>query len=200
MVGYFAGCGVGVKVLIACESSGEVRDAFIRRGHDAMSCDLLPTERPGPHHQGDVRDVLYQRWDLLIAHPTCTYLTNSGVRWLKKAPPGRTLAEMWAELDEGAALFSACWNAPIPLKALENPVMHKHAKARIVSADWGRRALSELARAPLPTGSSDAEIHRLGPEAAARISRVSNALQARLKPDEYRAARALVVSASGGPV
>jgi hypothetical protein len=64
-------------------------------------------------------------------HPPCTRLCNSGVRWLHRPPTGRTVAEMWAELDEGAALFSACWNAPIPRVAVENPVMHKHAKARI---------------------------------------------------------------------
>lgn len=81
-----------MRVLIACEFSGIVRDAFIERGHDATSCDLLPTERPGPHIRGDVLDLLYDEWgypseyaltiDLLIAHPPCTYLANSGVRWL----------------------------------------------------------------------------------------------------------------------
>ena len=66
-----------MKILIACEYSGRTRDAFIMRGFDAVSCDLLPTETPGPHHQGDVRDILNDGWDLLIAHPDCTYLTNS---------------------------------------------------------------------------------------------------------------------------
>jgi hypothetical protein len=72
-----------VKVLIACEFSGIVRDAFIARGHDAISCDLLPTERPGPHYQGDVLDILYSGWDLVIAHPPCTRLASSGARWFK---------------------------------------------------------------------------------------------------------------------
>jgi hypothetical protein len=76
-----------MKVLIACEFSGIVRDAFIRRGHDAMSCDLLDTEMPGPHYKGDVRDLLYgtqaQKWDLIIAHPPCTHLASSGARWFK---------------------------------------------------------------------------------------------------------------------
>jgi len=72
-----------MKVLIACEFSGTVRDAFIHRGHDAMSCDILPTEKPGPHYQGDVRDVLYSGWDLVIAHPPCTHLASSGARWFK---------------------------------------------------------------------------------------------------------------------
>ena len=71
-----------MRVLIACEYSGIERDAFRALGHDAISCDLLPTERPGPHHQGDVRDLMGEPWDLVIAHPPCTYLSNSGVRWL----------------------------------------------------------------------------------------------------------------------
>ena len=70
-----------MKILIACESSGTVRDAFIKAGHEAMSCDMLPTEQPGPHYQGDVRDVLSQTWDLLIAHPPCTYMAVSGMHW-----------------------------------------------------------------------------------------------------------------------
>lgn len=124
------------KVLVACEYSGIVRDAFIDLGHDAWSCDLLPCEgRHGDnrHLQGDVRDVIaWEDWDLLmVAHPPCTRLCNSGVRWLKVPPPGRTLEEMWRELDEGAALFSDLWNADVPRIAVENPVMHRHAKERI---------------------------------------------------------------------
>ncbi len=123
------------KVLVACEFSGIVRNAFLDRGHDAWSCDLLPTEnRPNRHIMGDVRDVLHEGWDcLIVAHPPCTRLCNSGVRWLSKPPKGKTLAEMWLELEEGAALFSTMWNAPIPHVAVENPVMHKHAKKLIVN-------------------------------------------------------------------
>ena len=122
-----------MRVLIACEFRGTVRRAFTARGHDAWSCDLLPAEdRSNRHIVGDARDLLNDGWDLLmVAHPPCTRLCNSGVRWLTKAPPGRTLAEMWAELETGAALFSAFWNAAIPRIAVENPVMHKHAKALI---------------------------------------------------------------------
>jgi len=122
-----------MRVLIACEFSGTVRRAFTARGHDAWSCDLLPAEDGSNRHiVGDARDLLNDGWDLLmVAHPPCTRLCNSGVRWLTKAPPGRTLADMWAELETGAALFSAFWNAPIPRIAVENPVMHKHAKALI---------------------------------------------------------------------
>jgi hypothetical protein len=122
-----------MRVLIACEFSGTVRRAFTARGHDAWSCDLLPAEdRSNRHIVGDARDLLNDGWDLLmVAHPPCTRLCNSGVRWLTKAPPGRTLADMWAELETGAALFSAFWNAKIPRIAVENPVMHRHAKALI---------------------------------------------------------------------
>jgi hypothetical protein len=123
-----------MRVLIACEFSGTVRRAFAARGHDAWSCDLLPAEdRTNRHIVGDVRDYLNDGWDLLVAHPPCTRLCNSGVRWLSVPPPGRTLDDMWRELDEGADLFSACWNAPIERIAVENPVMHKHAKARILN-------------------------------------------------------------------
>jgi len=121
------------RVLVACEFSGTVRDAFLARGYDAWSCDLLPDEhRSNRHITGDARDYLNEGWDLLIvAHPPCTRLCNSGVRWLSTPPPGRTAADMWAELDEGAALFSTFWNAPIERIAVENPVMHRHAKQRI---------------------------------------------------------------------
>lgn len=122
-----------MKVLIGCETSGVVRRAFAARGHDVWSVDLLPSDdRSNRHIIGDVRDHLHEGWDLLaVFHPPCTRLCNSGVRWLSVPPAGRTLEAMWAELDEGAALFSACWNAPIERIAVENPVMHKHAKARI---------------------------------------------------------------------
>ncbi len=122
-----------MKVLIACEFSGVVRDAFLECGHDAWSCDLLPSETGSNRHiRGDVRDHLHEGWDLLmVAHPPCTRLCNSGVRWLSTPPPGKTSEQMWRELDEGCALFSALWNAPIPRIAIENPVMHRHAKQRI---------------------------------------------------------------------
>jgi hypothetical protein len=125
-----------MKVLIACECSGVVRDAFLALGHDAWSCDLKPAESPTNRHiRDDVRNVMqWSDWDFMaVMHPPCTRLCNSGVRWLSNPPPGRTLDEMWRELDEGAALFSDCWNADIPLVAIENPVMHKHAKARITN-------------------------------------------------------------------
>lgn len=124
-----------MRVLVACEFSGTVRRAFAAAGHEAWSCDLLPSEdgERARHHQRDVLEVIYQHWDLLIAHPPCTRLTNSGVRWLKVPPKGRTLADMWQELDEACAFYRALRDAPIPMKAIENPVMHPYAKERIGS-------------------------------------------------------------------
>ena len=121
------------RILVACEFSGTVRNAFAARGHDAWSCDLLPSEDGSNRHiRGDARDLLNDGWDLLmVAHPPCTRLCNSGVRWLTAPPAGKTLEQMWADLDEGAALFSTFWNAPIDRIAVENPVMHRHAKERI---------------------------------------------------------------------
>ena len=122
------------KVLVGCETSGIVRDAFIAEGYDTWSCDILPSDQPSNRHiQDDVRNVLaMDDWDLVfIGHPPCTRLCNSGVRWLTKAPPNKTLNDMWRELDEGAELFSDLWNADVPCLAIENPVMHKYAKERI---------------------------------------------------------------------
>ena len=114
-----------MRILVACEYSGRVRDAFIRRGHEAMSCDILPTDSPGPHYQGDVQNILGDNWDLMVAHPPCTYMTNSGVTWLHKDPT------RWAKLDDAAAFFKLLLDAPIEKIAVENPIMHKYAKERI---------------------------------------------------------------------
>ena len=119
-------------VLIGCEESGAVRRAFAALGHDAWSCDLKPSaDGSNRHIIGDVRDVMLYGWDLAVFHPPCTRLCNSGVRWLHTPPPGKTKGQMQAELAEGAALFSAVWNAPIERVAVENPVMHRYAKALI---------------------------------------------------------------------
>lgn len=102
-----------MRVLVACEFSGIVRDAFAARGHDAWSCDLLPSERPGQHIQGDVLGVLDRGWDLMIAHPPCTHLAVSGARWFK----GKAVEQLEALEFVGQLL-----DAPIPRVALENPV------------------------------------------------------------------------------
>jgi len=111
-----------MKVLIACEYSGVVRNEFLSLGHYAVSCDLLPTDIPGFHYKGDVRELLDDDWDLMIAHPPCTYLCNSGVRWLHSDP------ERWALMRDGSELFKTLLNSNIPKIAIENPIMHKYAK------------------------------------------------------------------------
>lgn len=121
-----------MRVLVACEFSGVVRRAFRTRGHNAWSCDLRPAEDGDPHHiQGDVLKALRDGWDLMVAHPPCTRLTNAGVRWLKVPPPGRTLEEMWRDLGDGVRLYRALREAPIPRIAMENPIMHFYARALI---------------------------------------------------------------------
>lgn len=122
-----------MNVLVGCETSGTVREAFNRLGFNAFSCDVLPADDDtNKHYQCDIRELLGEPWDLIcVMHPPCTRLCNSGVRWLSKPPKGKTLEEMWQELDEGAKLFSDCWNAPARHIAVENPVMHKYAKQRI---------------------------------------------------------------------
>lgn len=123
-------------ILIGCEKSGMVRDAFVRRGHNAFSCDLLPSEVPtNRHFQCDVRDMLAtQHFDMLIVcHPPCTRLCNSGVRWFKPEDPpsGMTHEDVLRELDEGCELFGDLLNADVPMICVENPIMHWRAKERI---------------------------------------------------------------------
>jgi len=105
-----------MKVLVACEYSGRVRNAFIKRGHEAMSCDLLPTDSPGPHYEGDVRDVIHDGWDLMIAHPPCTYLSVSGMHWTSRGLRDPKLTE------DALNFVRMLMNAPIKRIAIENPV------------------------------------------------------------------------------
>lgn len=102
-----------MKVLIGCEYSGTVRDAFIERGHDALSCDLGPTERPGPHYQGDIRDIINDNWDLAVFHPPCTHLAVSGARWFK---------DKQVEQKEALDFVRLLMSADIPKIAIENPI------------------------------------------------------------------------------
>jgi len=109
-----------MKVLVACEFSGRVRDAFIKQGHNAVSCDLLPTEKSGPHIQGNVLNILEDGWDLMIAHPPCTYLAVSGARWFKHRKQ---------EQQEAISFFMRLALAPISKIVLENPIC-------IMSTKW----------------------------------------------------------------
>ena len=110
-----------MKVLIACEFSGIVREAFKAKGHDAWSCDLLPSELPGQHIQGDVLSHLDDGWDMMIAHPPCTYLANSGVCWLKNDN------YRWKLMDIASNFFYQLLDNDIPKICVENPIPHKHA-------------------------------------------------------------------------
>ena len=106
-----------MRVLVACEFSGVVRDAFRAHGHDAASCDLLPSERPGPHIVGDVRDFFADGWDLMIAHPPCTFLANSGAKhlYLGCRRENGAAGDRWANLGHAAAFFFDMLRAPIPV-------------------------------------------------------------------------------------
>jgi len=117
-----------MKVLVACEESGVVRDAMIRYGHDAISCDLQETSSPGPHYKGDVRDLLDNDWDMIIAHPVCKYITNSGVCHLWE-DEGCTIknAERWESLEEACEFFRLFVDHPCEKKCIENPIPHKYA-------------------------------------------------------------------------
>lgn len=157
-----------MRVLVACEFSGIVRDAFADRGHDAWSCDLLPTERPGFHIQGDVRRHLDNGWDLMIAHPPCTHLAVSGARWFKDK-----LDEQAEALDFVRALLAA----PIPRIALENPVSIISSRIRkpdqivqpwwfgdgkIKATCWWLKNLPPLVATNIVDGR-EAEVHRMPP-------------------------------------
>lgn len=111
-----------LKVLVSCEYSGVVRDEFIKRGHDAISCDLLPTDRPGPHYQGDVLDIINDGFDLMIAHPPCTMLCNSSVRWLTNDK------NRYKQMLDACEFFNKLKNANIPKICIENPIPHKYAR------------------------------------------------------------------------
>ena len=105
-----------MHILIACEYSGTVRDAFIAKGHDAMSCDLLPTDVPGPHYQGDVFDIINNGWDMMIAHPPCTYLSVSGMHWTARGLRDPQLTE------DALEFVTRLMAASIPRIAVENPI------------------------------------------------------------------------------
>jgi|SRR5262252_3240010 len=128
-----------MRVMIACEFSGTVREAFRVRGHDAISCDLLPSRQPGPHIQGDIRAVDLRGYDLLIAHPPCTYLCASGLHWNHRRPGRAALTE------DALHLVRYLLNAPVPAIALENPrgcisTRIRHYDQEIQPYDFGHDA------------------------------------------------------------
>lgn len=128
-----------LRVLVACEFSGVVRRAFRALGHDAWSCDLLSAEDGSEHHYRDsIFHVLARepwRWDLMIAHPECTRLTNAGVRWLTGKPPkGKTKEQMWTEFEDGVKFYNAVRAAPVGRKCIENPIFHCYAEEKIKPA------------------------------------------------------------------
>ena len=116
-----------MKILVACEYSGIVRDAFTAKGHDVTSCDLLPTERPGKHYEGDVYDILYQDdWEMMIAHPDCTYLCSSGLHWNNKIE-GRA-----QKTEDALEFITDLWTCGIPKICLENPVGCIHTRLKFM--------------------------------------------------------------------
>ena len=117
-----------MKVLVACEYSGIVREAFVLKGHDAWSCDLLPTDQPSDKHiQGDVLEIINDNWDLIIAHPPCTHLSVSGAaRWAEKVADGRQQAAIKFVED--------IWNANCPFIAIENPVGALSSRSKLGKA------------------------------------------------------------------
>lgn len=126
-----------MKVLVACEFSGRVREAFARLGHYSVSCDLLETELPtcsnSSHYLGDIRDILYGEWDLIVAHPPCTYLAQSGVRWLDKKP-GR-----FQQMLEAVDFFNLFLSHPCERICIENPIMHNYAKKRLLQPEYQQK-------------------------------------------------------------
>jgi hypothetical protein len=111
-----------LRVLVACEFSGIVREAFKAKGHDAWSCDYLPTEIPGKHYQDDVMDIINNGWDLMIAHPPCTYLCVPGAHYLHKQ------RDRWWKMYSAKDFFFKLLNSDIPKICVENPVPHKYAQ------------------------------------------------------------------------
>jgi hypothetical protein len=121
-----------MRVLVVCEHSGVVRRAFAELGHDAWSCDVLPADDgDGKHIMRDCMDIITGDWDLMIAHPPCTYLCNSGVRWLFGGKGNKRDPKRWALMEAAAEFFRALMLCKIPRKVLENPIQHKYARAII---------------------------------------------------------------------
>lgn len=126
-----------MRILIACEFSGRVRESFAMRGHCVVSCDLIETEIPVSgncsHYIGDVKSILYDKWDMIIAFPPCTFLAQSGVQWLDKKP-GR-----WEQMLEAVEFFNLFLEHPCKKICIENPIMHSHAKQRLRGPNYSQK-------------------------------------------------------------
>lgn len=123
-----------MKILIACEESQAITIEMRKLGHEAFSCDIIECSGGHPewHIVGDAVEVAYrEHWDMMIAHPPCTRLTNAGRRWLHNPPPGKTMVQMWDEFFNGVELYKKLRDAPIARVAIENPIMHDHAREAI---------------------------------------------------------------------
>ena len=122
-----------MRILVACEESQAVTIELRKLGHEAFSADIVDCSGGHPewHIKGDVLQILDDGWDMMIAHPPCTRLANSGRRWMHNPPAGRTMVEMWQEFFQAVEFYEKLRDAPIPLKAIENPVMHDHARELI---------------------------------------------------------------------
>ena len=117
-----------LRILVACEYSGTVRNAFASMGHDAMSCDLLPTDAPGPHYQGNVFDIINDGWDLMVAHPPCTYLSVSGMHWTARGLRDPKLTE------DALEFVQQLMDAPVKRIAIENPISVDRKSTRLNSS------------------------------------------------------------------
>lgn len=164
-----------MRVLIACEFSQIVCKAFRDRGHAAYSCDILPTEgNPKWHIQDDVRAVLYNAWDMMIAHPPCTYLANSGVRWLKDNP--ERAKAMWA----ASSFFNMLLLVPdIPLVAVENPIQHKYARELI-------KPYSQIIQPHYFTGSNESKATCLWLKGLPKLKRTQWLDKSKIKQSVWR--------------
>lgn len=153
-----------MRVLVACEFSGIVRDAFTARGHDAWSCDLLPCEKLGKHWTRNVLDVIENAqadkpFDLIIAHPPCSYLCNSGVRWL--APGGILNKPRHAKMIEACDFFAALLFADCPRVCVENHIMHKYARDYLTQTYRGFGSIAPQTIQPWQFGHGETKATRL---------------------------------------
>ena len=148
-----------MRMLVACEFSGIVRDAFIAKGHEAVSCDLLPTERPGPHYQGDVFDIIDDGWDMMIAHPPCTYLCRHRARWNTKEDEIKRLdAEWFFKKLYMSSIKRICCENPVPLKKSILPPYTQIIQPYHHGHDYSKKTCLWLKNLPLLKKTNEVEL------------------------------------------